>query len=90
MAAISFDGDKVKLDRYACFNCGLCTTLCVGDVFTGNMGSINFELGDHSANVPIVLRQSDKKRALELSEKLKEKILEGSFKLTQMVEHIQS
>ena len=89
MAAISFEEDKVKLDRYACFNCGLCTTLCVGDVFTGKMGSIKFELGDYSADVPIVLRQSDKKRALELSEKLKERILNGSFRLTQMVEQIQ-
>lgn len=88
MASISFDDDKVSLDRYTCFNCGLCTTLCVSDVFTAELGSINFELGESSTNVPIVLRQSDRNRALEMSEKLKEKILEGSFRITSMVENI--
>ncbi|NOQ48923.1 MAG: methanogenesis marker 16 metalloprotein, partial [Methanococcoides sp.] len=86
----SFEDGEVKLDRYTCFNCGLCSTLCVTDVYTANLGSINFELGGESTNVPIVLRQSDKKRALELSEKLKEQILDGSFRMTSMVERIRT
>ncbi|MCD4800184.1 MAG: methanogenesis marker 16 metalloprotein [Methanococcoides sp.] len=90
MASISFEDGEVKLDRYTCFNCGLCSTLCVTDVYTANLGSINFELGGESTNVPIVLRQSDKKRALELSEKLKEQILDGSFRMTSMVERIRT
>ncbi|MEI8003736.1 MAG: homocysteine biosynthesis protein [Methanothrix sp.] len=48
------------------------------------MGAINFE----GKKIPIILRQSDRARATRLAETLKLNILDGSFRITQMVEHI--
>lgn len=88
MDAIHYRDDRPFINRYLCFNCGLCTTLCPGNVFTADLGSIRFEMEGGMHEVPIVLRQSDRKRALELEEKLKRMILDGSFKLSEMVETI--
>jgi putative methanogenesis marker 16 metalloprotein len=71
-------------DDKRCFYCGICATLCKGGVFRSNLGAIT--LGNHK--IPVVLRQSDRARALRLAEELKERILDGSFKLTQAVEKI--
>ena len=38
--------------------------------------------------VPVVLRQSDKLRALRLAEELKRRILDGSFRMAEPVERI--
>jgi len=84
MRAISFEGCQINRDKERCFNCGLCTSQCVGRAFKGNLGAINFE----GKKIPIVLRQSDRARAIRLAEELKLNILNGSFKITQMVEHI--
>ncbi|MDY0385599.1 MAG: methanogenesis marker 16 metalloprotein [Methanolobus sp.] len=89
MEAIYHQNDKLMLNRYLCFNCGLCSTLCPGRVFTANLGSLHFEKETEQLNIPIVLRQSDRKRSEELAEKLKEKVMNGEFKLNEMVEKIQ-
>ncbi|WP_406656407.1 methanogenesis marker 16 metalloprotein [Methanolobus sp. ZRKC2] len=88
MDAIYFKNEKLVLDRHLCFNCGLCSTICPEDVFRAELGSIKFKTDSKLNEVPIVLRQSDRKRALELEEKLKRMILDGSFKLSWMVEKI--
>ena len=84
MRAVTLQEGNLKRDKSRCFNCGLCITQCSSGAFSGNLGSINFGC----QKVPIVLRQSDKARALKLAESLKKRILDGSFKMTQMVEKI--
>jgi putative methanogenesis marker 16 metalloprotein len=82
--AITFEMDKPVLDRTKCFNCGLCASKCESEVFTANLGALRFDYRE----VPIVLRQSDRQRALKLAEELKNRILAGTFKITEMVEPI--
>lgn len=62
-----------------CFGCGACISQCRGEAFTGNLGKI--KLGGHE--YPITFRQSDKKRAQELTEILKEKLLRGELFLSE-------
>jgi putative methanogenesis marker 16 metalloprotein len=81
--AISYE-EELLWDDKKCFHCGICTTLCKGGVFRSNLGAIT--LGNRK--IPVVLRQSDRARALRLAEELKERILDGSFKLTKAVEKI--
>lgn len=88
MEAILRKNDRMMLNRYLCFNCGLCSTICPGGVFTAELGTIHFEMEGTHHDVPVVLRQSDRKRAEELAEKLKKKIEDGEFKLNEMVERI--
>jgi putative methanogenesis marker 16 metalloprotein len=84
MKAVSFDGTSARLDEERCFHCGLCVSQCPSAAFHCNLGSIR--LGDKS--VPVVLRQSDRLRALQLAEDLKGRIIGGSFKMSRMVERI--
>jgi putative methanogenesis marker 16 metalloprotein len=84
MRAVTFENGLVRRNDNLCFNCGLCTTECPNGVFKANLGTINFGCN----RIPIVLRQSDKARALELARHLKTRIIEGEFKITQMVERI--
>ncbi|TGC10993.1 methanogenesis marker 16 metalloprotein [Methanolobus halotolerans] len=88
MEAIYFKNERIVLDRHLCFNCGLCSTICPEGVFRAELGSIRFETEGRTNEVPIVLRQSDRKRALELEEKLKGMILDGTFRLSRMVEKL--
>lgn len=78
----------IVLDRHLCFNCGLCSTNCPEKVFEANLGSVNFEYENKSMEVPIVVRQSDRKRALKMADDLKNRIEEGSFKVNGMIEQI--
>lgn len=88
MDAIYFKNDKLILNRHLCFNCGLCSTTCSGEVFIADLGNVKFETDGKRNEVPIVLRQSDRKRALELEDKLKRMVLDGSFRLSWMVEKL--
>jgi len=82
--AIGFRDWRPTLDRERCFNCGLCSATCVGEVFSAHLGSLRFG----GREVPIVVRQSDRLRAERLAGELKRRILDGSFKMTEMVERI--
>ncbi len=86
MRAITFEKGRVMRNKERCFNCGLCVSQCIGGAFKGNLGAINFE----GKKIPILLRESDRARAIKLAEALKLQILDGSFRITQMVEHIGS
>ncbi|MCX6669832.1 MAG: methanogenesis marker 16 metalloprotein [Methanothrix sp.] len=89
LEAVHFDGRAASRDDERCFHCGLCTTECPSGAFRCYLGSLQLKTDDGAINViPVVLRQSDKLRALKLAEDLKKKILDGSFKMTQRVEHI--
>ena len=88
MDAIYYKAEKLTLDRHLCFNCGLCTKNCPGNVFSADLGTIGVEKDGTLQEVPIVLRQSDRKRALSMAEKLKKDIIDGSFKITEMVEKL--
>lgn len=90
MDAIHYRNSRPVMNMRQCFNCGLCTTKCPGKVFSAELGSISFEAGGKMHEVPIVLRQSDRKRALELEEKLRQMILDGSFRISQMVDTIRT
>jgi len=64
-------------DLTRCISCGFCVSRCRGKVFTAHMGSVNF----NGNEVPIVIRQSSRKRAEELCNLLKTKIMEGKWRL---------
>lgn len=83
-AAISFENGRPRLDRNTCFNCGLCSTVCAGEVFRARLGNIQVQ---HTL-VPIVLRQSDRLRALRLARLLKRYVLDGSFVISKPVSRI--
>jgi putative methanogenesis marker 16 metalloprotein len=89
MDAIYYKAEELTLDRHLCFNCGLCTKSCTGNVFSAELGTVKVEREGNVQEVPIVLRQSDRKRAINMAEKLKKDIIDGSFKITEMVEKIQ-
>lgn len=68
-------GKGIDPDR--CFDCGTCIQLCPS--FTGELGTL--PVG--GKEVPITLRQSCRRKAVELAELLKRRILEGKFLLSQ-------
>jgi len=84
--AIHFTEGKPSIDRKKCFNCGFCTTLCEKKVFKGRMGRVCFSAFGSNWNIPVVCRQSDRLRALKIARELKKQILDGSFKMTEMLE----
>ena len=55
--------------------------VCPRGIPSINMGSISIEADGKTRKIDVTCRQSDKKRALDISEELKTKILDGSFKL---------
>lgn len=68
-------GGGVILSR--CVSCGTCTFTCPGEVYSMNMGSIEYE----GKQIPVKIRQSDRSRANELTEVLKDMIQRREFTL---------
>jgi len=76
---------ETGIDADRCFRCGACVChLCDREAFSVELGSVSVD----SQDVPVVLRQSDKLRALVLAKLLKRKMQSGEFLLTNMVEQI--
>lgn len=71
--AIREDG---TISQVKCFVCGTCVKTCNGSVYEGNFGTI---MGDKE--IPIVLRQSDRRRAEILCRKVREMLMKGEFKI---------
>ncbi|NMB77928.1 MAG: methanogenesis marker 16 metalloprotein [Methanomicrobiales archaeon] len=67
-----------------CVNCGTCVQTCAGNACTGTTGALMFD----GRRVPIILRQSDRARALQLCEDLKNQILDGRFVLIEKTEDL--
>ena len=79
-----------------CISCGRCLNTCPGEVYSMNMGSITIKevikegisegiedgVGE-GMTIPIKLRLSDRRRAEEMCEILKEMIEDGEFTLTE-------
>ncbi len=90
MKAVSFDGTsgRASRDEVQCFHCGLCVSQCPSGAFKCSLGSIRLDSADTTTIIPVVLRQSDRYRALRLAEDLRQRVLDGSFKISQPVERI--
>jgi putative methanogenesis marker 16 metalloprotein len=67
------------LDTKKCFGCGMCAYSCEFGTFEMNTGSVELKIDNGLVDVPIACRQSDLKRAREITLELKEKIENGSF-----------
>ncbi len=67
------------LNKSKCFGCGMCAYSCPNEAFTMESGSVRFKYGNDSICLPIICRQSDIKRARELTTVLKNKIEKGNF-----------
>ncbi|MBN1455004.1 MAG: methanogenesis marker 16 metalloprotein, partial [Methanomicrobia archaeon] len=77
----AFDAQTKELDVDVCCNCGACVHLCTGGAFRCNLGVVTVA----GIQIPVTLRQSDRKRAVKLAELLQQKIRDGSFTLTEPV-----
>jgi putative methanogenesis marker 16 metalloprotein len=84
MDAATFDGTRALLRPEMCFHCGLCVSECPSGAFKCNLGSLSFR----GRRVPVVLRQSDRFRALKMALDLKNRILDGSFRVAEPAERI--
>jgi len=91
MKAVRFDsqGARTLRDELLCFHCGLCVSECPNGAFQCRMGAIRMKSASGKIRtIPVVLRQSDKLRALRFAEDLKRRILDGSFRMAEPVERI--
>lgn len=72
------------IDPMRCVHCGTCIQVCPGGAYTGDLGKLSIS----GRAVPITLRQSDRVRALQLCEYLKELILKKEFLITGKTEDL--
>ncbi|MCK5307556.1 MAG: methanogenesis marker 16 metalloprotein, partial [Zetaproteobacteria bacterium] len=86
MGAVTHDNNAAAVhDTKLCFNCGLCTTNCAGSAFSANLGTLQYNDGVIEKEIPVVVRQSDRARAVDAAEELKSKIISGEFEITESV-----
>jgi putative methanogenesis marker 16 metalloprotein len=88
MRAVKSEGGRVCRDEALCFHCGMCVSICPGWAFRGRLGAIRLKTAGDLRSVPVVLRQSDRLRALRMAEELKRRIMDSSFQITLPVERI--
>jgi len=90
MQAVSHDdAGRVRRSEALCFHCGTCATVCPSAAFSCRLGAVRLRTAAGSLkSIPVVLRQSDRLRALRLAEELKSRIVNGSFKMAEPVERI--
>jgi L-aspartate semialdehyde sulfurtransferase len=67
------------LNSRKCFGCGMCAYSCPNNAFTMEAGSVSFDIDNNQISMPIICRQSDIKRARELTAELTARINSGSF-----------
>ncbi|MBN1762069.1 MAG: methanogenesis marker 16 metalloprotein [Methanomicrobia archaeon] len=77
----AFDALTKELNEAVCCNCGACVPVCTGGAFNSDLGVVTVA----GKEIPVTLRQSDRKRAAQLAAMLKQKILDGSFTLVERV-----
>lgn len=76
----AYKKDKT-VDPELCFGCGYCATVCPRGVPSIDMGRIEIEADGKTRKIPVTCRQSDKQRALKISMELKNRLLDGTFRL---------
>ncbi len=76
----AFKQDK-SIDSNLCYGCGICKTFCSNNAIDMELNHITTNIYDKKVTLPVTCRQSDKKRAEEISTELKVKILNGQFEL---------
>lgn len=69
------------LNTRRCFGCGMCAYSCPNSAFTMKSGKVEFNNSNETIQMPIICRQSDIKRARELTAELKNRIESGNFLL---------
>jgi len=79
MAAFDVQAKTVNADL--CCNCGACVQFCPSSAFYCELGCVSLSGRD----VPVTLRQSDRKRAVKLANMQKHKVLDGEFTITEPV-----
>lgn len=81
MARSSCPVDAIRadktIDHRQCFVCGTCVHICNGSAYEGNVGFITAG----TADIPIVLRQSDRRRAEILCRRIKDMLIRGEFQI---------
>ena len=77
----AFDAQTKEVNEALCCNCGACVHVCTGGAFNCNLGVVTLA----GREIPVTLRQSDRRKASKLAEILKEKILDGAFILSEPV-----
>jgi len=81
MARSSCPVDAIRadntIDHRQCFVCGTCDHICNGSAYEGYFGSITAG----TADIPIVLRQSDRRRAEILCRRIKDMLIRGEFQI---------
>jgi putative methanogenesis marker 16 metalloprotein len=75
----AFDAQAKEIDEELCYNCGACVHLCEGVAFSSNLGVVTLA----GREIPVTLRQSDRKKASKLAAILKKKILDGDFTISE-------
>ena len=72
---------KNNINQEICFGCGMCDYSCPHGAFEMIRGNIKIQTDEKILEVPMVCRQSDLKRARKLAEDLKNRIVNGRFRL---------
>jgi putative methanogenesis marker 16 metalloprotein len=67
------------LNTGKCFGCGMCAYSCQHGAFQMKHGELKFKMDNEIVEVPVICRQSDIRRAREITGELKKRILEGKF-----------
>jgi putative methanogenesis marker 16 metalloprotein len=89
MRAIESNAGRVLRCEALCFHCGMCATVCPSGVFSCRLGAIRLKsAAGVPRTVPVVLRQSDRLRAIGMAEELKERIMNGTFRMNETPERI--
>ncbi|MBI5681473.1 MAG: methanogenesis marker 16 metalloprotein [Methanobacterium sp.] len=70
------------LNTKMCFGCGMCAYSCPHNAFEMKSGKIHFKTENEIMDIPIICRQSDIKRARELAEELKKRVINGEFSIS--------
>ncbi|MDD1763629.1 MAG: 4Fe-4S binding protein, partial [Methanobacteriaceae archaeon] len=73
----AFQNNSLNLER--CFGCGMCSFACPYQIFHMKTGKVEMDCNDEKIEIPVTCRQSDIKRARELAEELKNRIIRGKF-----------
>jgi hypothetical protein len=59
----------------------MCAYTCPYTIFKMDTGEVTVDLGGEQVSLPVTCRQSDLKRARELAEELKNRVINGKFEL---------